>query len=174
MQPRFTPLPRSPIWKGIDRWEHLGKELTNLREQGATRLLQEFESKTKLHLVAGLDEPGVWLQNLREALVNHIVQSAERLSFAVLPFRTTTATTPEGWKVIHYGAWYCATVPPEQEGGVKESVAGLMQQADALPECRSMEQKLAELRKARDNVSQELTTLKLRRVVPGRCRYCPI
>jgi len=165
-------MPRSPIWKGIDRWEHLRTELTKLQEQGAARLLEEFESNTRLQLASGFDEPGVWLNNLRDAVGHRMRLLAGGGSPELFAFSTTA--TPEGWKVIHYGAWYCGTVPPEQEGEVKELITGLMNQAGNSPECISMEQKISELRKVESNMSQELTTIRLRRVVPGRCRYCPI
>ena len=88
--------------------------------------------------------------------------------------RFTTERVPEDMVRIAWGSWSCATVPLGREQEAKDLVTDLMKRIGQWPECDSMERVLTELTKVMDILREELATIKLRRVVPGRCRYCPL
>lgn len=166
-------LPRSPIWKGIDRWEHLRTELTRLQEEAVKRLLQESELNSPFKQVSSWDEVGLYVPALRDAINNRLRKSVERGPVPLGEFRASVRQ--DGLATVIYGdGGLCATVLPGQEAEVEEFIASLMKQVSDLPELGSMQHALSELQKVKEAVTEELATIQLRRVVPGRCRYCPI
>ena len=40
-------------------------------------------------------------------------------------------------------------------------------------ECKKLEKSFIELKRVEKNLKDELAVISLRRIVPGRCRYCP-
>lgn len=165
-------VPRSPIWKGIDRWEHLCAELTRLREEATARLLRRLESGHAFQLASGSHEPGLWLAPIRLLIGDRLMNLAQGASPA--PEQFYRSVSEDGLIAITCENQYCAAVPPEQESDVKGLIISVMEEATNSPEGKSMEQIMSELPRVRRKVGEELTTIRLRRLVPGRCRYCPI
>jgi len=167
-------LPRSPIWKALNRWEHLVTKMWQLEDAAKTRLHEQVGSIDSFMFIQNRGDIGLHPDGL-SAVVAECLKSTARFPDRRLPDeRFTTESMPEGLVRIAYGAWSCATVPLSQEQEAKDLVADLMNQVGQWPECNSMERVIAELSKLLETLREELATIKLRRIVTGRCRYCPI
>ncbi|MCX6000378.1 MAG: hypothetical protein NTU41_12560 [Chloroflexi bacterium] len=166
-------LPRSPLWKNMDKWEALRIELARLGEQGRTRLLRDLESWSTFDLQSSTwEKAGLYLPGLSNAIDDRVRGLLEGKSFPIKDFHT--AIRQDGLVAVDYfKGWYCATVPPDRVDEVKQLITGLMQRVDALPELASMEEIRSELKTVAATANEELATIRLRRVVPGRCKYCP-
>ena len=165
-------IPRSPIWKGLDRWAYLRTELTRLKEGATTRLLQRLESGHTYQLASGSHEPGLCLAPIRTLIGNRLMDLAQGASPA--PEQPTSSVSQDGLVLINYGGLHCAAVQPEQESNASELISNVMNECTDSPECKNMEQTMSELQTLRTKLGEELTTIRLRRLVPGRCRSCPI
>jgi hypothetical protein len=168
-------LPRSPIWKALIRWEYLITEVRRLGEAAKIRLKEQLASIDSFDLIQEHGDIGLHPDGL-SGMVVACLQSMARLPdrrFSDENF--TIERVPEDLVRISYNmTWACATVPLNREQEVKDFVIDLMKQVGQWPECDSMGKVLAELTKVMETLREELATIKLRRVVPGRCRYCPL
>lgn len=167
-------LPRSPIWKGVDRWEHLHRELSRLEEAAVMRLHEEVGTHGSFRFAQEGDKIGLDVKGLPAAII-------ERLRLiARVPEKSPAVEEPkcepsdEGLVSIAYGGLTCATVSTEQGNKAREFVRSLIALVSEWSESHSMQETLSELTSVSDALKEELATITLRRVVPGRCKYCPI
>lgn len=164
-------LPRSPLWRAIDRMERLNQELRTLEKQAEERLRREVESRlpSGVPISGGGSQVGLHLQGLSGAMAYHLrqVEGGRLLSLE-------TSATGEGLVQVSYGSWTCAVVSPDRMDAAKRFIATLMTEVFQWPEREGMMRVLAERQRVTSAIGEELATIMLRRVVPGRCKYCPI
>ena len=67
----------------------------------------------------------------------------------------------------------CAIVPREEESQAKAFLHQLQVDINSCQEVHEMRRVHSELSKVTAALQEELATILLRRVVPGRCKYCP-
>ena len=75
---------------------------------------------------------------------------------------------------VSLGEVLIGRIPDKQVAKVKEVLGHLLQEVTTLPEHDDMRRHLDEQRRVRLALDDELAIIILRRIVPGRCRYCPI
>ena len=167
-------LPRSPMWKGVGKWEHLHQELSRLEEAAVMRLHDEVKTYGSLAFAQEGENLGLNARGLSTAII-------ERLRLvARVPDKSPAVEEPrcepaeQGLVRIVYGGLTCATVSAEQGNKARELVRSLIARANEWPESLSMQEALSELTSVSDTVREELATITLRRIVPGRCKYCPV
>ena len=90
-----------------------------------------------------------------------------------LNFKTEPADE-EGYVRARYGAFYIGTVKESQTLAFKKALTDLQLKLPALTEYEVIQEYLGQKTKLGEELREELTAIILRRVVPGRCRYCPI
>jgi len=166
-------LPRSPMWKSLDRWEHLHTEIWRLEKEAERRLQSQVEASRSFRFRHG-DEPGLHLDGLSRAVVQRLTSIAEAPDQSLPLHSFTSEPTPDGQIRIVYGSFLSATVPPDKEDETKEFIAALISGVSQWPECENMRRVMSELARITSAISEELATIILRRVVTGRCKYCPI
>lgn len=163
-------LPRSPLWKAIDRMERLNEEAETLEKRAEKALQDRVERKSPVSFATEEGALGLRIPALTKAMMYHL-EEAE--SLRLLEFQTTGVR--EGLTDVSYGGrWCCAIIPNNQVPAVKKFIADLMTDVSQGPECEDMRRILAERRRVINAIREELATIILRRVVPGRCKYCPL
>jgi len=75
---------------------------------------------------------------------------------------------------IDYGPFTIGRVPNEWVAEVKNVVLDLMNKVTTWEEHGEMSHLLARSERVKRELHDELLVIILRRVVPGRCRYCPL
>jgi hypothetical protein len=75
---------------------------------------------------------------------------------------------------VSLGEVLIGRIPDNQVVKVKEMLGHLLQEVTTLPEHDDMSRHLDEQRRIRRALDDELAIIMLRRIVPGRCKYCPI
>ena len=167
-------LPRSPIWKGLNRLEHLYNEESRLEKEAENRLFGEVESAGSFEFRQEPRKVGLHADGLTSAILYRLRLMAQ-IHDKPFPIEKIDATpTSEGLTQISYGGWACASVSSSQEDEAKAFVASLLNGVSGWTEPEGMRRVLSERAKVTEMLSEELATIILRRVVPGRCRYCPI
>lgn len=162
-------LPRSPVWKAIDTGQRLTEEVRAIEQRAGERMRQAIDTKSPVAPAARRGEAGLYLDGLAEAVNYHLREEKAR---GLMEFRPRPVT--EGRIEVSYGSWSCALVANAQVPAAQEFIANLMAGVADWPESADMRRAQGERRRVTNDVADELTTLILRRVVPGRCKYCPV
>lgn len=162
-------LPRSPLWKMIDKIERLNDEMRDIANRAEQRLREKVAQESPFGLVSQPEEPGLYDIALIGAMNYHLQANPPA---PLLELKTSNIR--EGLTEVYYERWPCAAVPPDQVSQVKKLILGLMAQVCQWPEYEELKRVLAERVRVSEDVREELATIILRRVVPGRCRYCPV
>lgn len=161
-------MPRSPLWKAIDKMERLNNDIVAVEARAVQRLHERVPEKSAWGFAATAGEPGLNMSVLAVAVGYHLKSDSEQL----LQFRTRDVLA--GLTEVVYGAFPCAGVPTEMAPAVTKFIADLMTDVIRWPEREETKRKLADRSRVVQGISEELATIIMRRVVPGRCKYCPI
>jgi len=170
-------LPRSPIWGYLTNRRSLQQEYTELLAKTKVKVEQAVRAERRFDplLSAGLTEvvPGII-----KALTFQVEQWS--LEHEGLKVETDLRTEPEGEGQVQicYGFSRMDIVKSEDAEGYLSILKEIIER---------LEQKIAnwelykKLLKANDEISrldrklhEELTVIRLRHIVPGRCKYCPL
>jgi hypothetical protein len=166
-------LPRSPIWKNLDKWENTQNQIKLLRE----------------HLISFLDgliQPDSLL-NSTPIIIQGVKPVKDLLSAAILnssflqkqDFKVTdscfTYSRKDGKSTdIELNSFFIARVPNEKVDEFMAELVDTINRIIATPEYIQMRSLVLEREKAHDIIQNELMIIIFRRVVPGKCKFCPI
>jgi hypothetical protein len=78
----------------------------------------------------------------------------------------------QGYKEITFGN--CAVTHDKKGESVKEYISNLMIENAALPEAQLLRDLIAKRQEIADSIGEELATIRLKTIAPGRCKYCPL
>jgi len=163
-------LPRSPLWKAIDRMERLSEEARAIEKRAEERLWDEVGRDSPVGLTAKEDGTGLHRDGLAGAMTYYL-GAEESLRFS----ESHISTTQQGGLIqITCANWLCVLVSADQAPDTKKFIAQLMEAVGRWPEREDLRRTLAERSRVIDTIRDELATITLRRVLPERCRYCPI
>ena len=166
-------LPRSHIWRGLDKWE----ELVTLLESSVPQLREIITEKVKGRILQELVNSGVkpgQTEGPIQALVSHFYALAMGLSgLQDVPYIHTPKKNNNKEIEVQHGRFNWV-VPPQIVDRIEQNCEDMKTEGLEWREyqnLRSCSQNLLELQ---HDLREELATIELRRVVPGRCVYCPI
>ncbi len=166
-------IPRSKIWK----W--LGEE-TRLR-----RSIPEMSARLRDVVQNSVSADSALVSQLvskEELVISGIAGAAAvRAEFLTqghdLPdVRDVVPAMPagEGFVEMHYGSISMGKVKTEHADLVRDAIRQWTDRARTMSECRALEKALADIPRVHQSLRDEVAIIALRRVVPGRCRYCPV
>ncbi len=160
-------IPRSTIWKRITQWEDTHQQIVVLINQGAQRIVNWLKDN-------GVDpeQSDISIKELTDFFKDRMQTWAHQDSVGAV--KVTMEEAKDGLVNLKYDGWRMFTVPKDKVDGVKQVMERIHDYADSLSELDEIRKAQVRLRQTIDNVSEELITIKLRRVVPGECKYCPI
>ena len=167
-------LPRSPLWRGLDRWEALQRERAKTEEQALRRLEEKLQDTSRCGLAGGAQSVEFDTDGLADLVLVRIREVAAPRNAPLQPYVVTIETTSDGFTRLECNARTCATVDGANDAVVKDLIQDLIAAVIEWPEVETLARTLAELERLTRTLSEELITITLRRVVPGRCRYCPL
>ena len=147
-------LPRSVIWKNFDRFEELRKEKERLEQILNKFVKKQIESGAKNKLGKSPQEIGLGWRN------------TEALSACI---RDVTLGMPEVLSNFDFHK-----ISEDVESAAIKMVKEILRKAPTWKKYKDLSQLWAELERVQRILHDELTVIKFKRVVPGRCRYCPV
>lgn len=147
-------LPRSGMWKSFDRWEQFLSEKARLERMLNEIVGHQIESRAKENFAKPYQEIGL-SRRMVEAISAHIRDAAlgqsEDLSNFDFP-----------------------KISEDEESDAIKLVKEMLDEASTWKEFEDLSRLWGELQRVQRVLHDELTVITLRRVIPGRCRYCPI
>lgn len=155
-------LPRSPMWRAIDKLEYFDQEIGRIQKP-LEQKLQEKVVLTDISNLYGLNSEGI---------AGAILHRIKILEGSYVPEFKTNLTT-EGETQITFGPFPLAVVRDKSVSTTINLISELMAGAVASLASQTIRELLEEKRKAVKTIKEELVVIRLQRIVKGRCRYCP-
>ena len=134
------------------------------------RIVAEIGKATGIRLAAADDAPG-----LQRDLADGPLQHLKSLAYGgpgLNSIKIAEEEHPDGIRLRH-GAYRLAVVSRAKKDDFLKAYWRLLEDALSWPEYAKLKALVEQERKLRDSLKASLTGIVLRRVVPGRCPYCP-
>lgn len=163
-------LPRSPLWKDIDKLERLAEASGPPLDRIKDRARKEAVSRTSLEFISSVDETGL-IDGLPESVAFHL-QALARGERGLKDVGYISTPTKNG-VLIKHGAFSIALVPEDRGEEVEALSRSLMREAIEWADYDELYRLTQDFLRVQQSLKEELTTLVLRRVVPAKCDYCP-
>lgn len=170
-------LPRSPIWGYIIKRQNL-QQRTNKEQE---KLEEVIEKSVKAdHRLTSLVEAN--LDGIVPGIVAVLVAEAKQWSHGdadyTLKDSLVMEPTGEGFVNPRFGFSHMGTMEVGQSEKymkiVYDILADLELQLRGSEEYRDLEKTIAEIKRLNGKLREELAVIRLRRIIPGRCKYCPL
>jgi hypothetical protein len=158
-------LPRSPLWRATDKFDTLNNDIGNIR----SLLIRELQKKVE----GEISRLGSSRLNA-EGIANAVVHQVIILEGEYVPELKITPMIVNREVQINFGAYNCGTVPENRADTAKEFITNLMTETSSKPESEKLRELISQRNKTVDVIREELATIQLRRILPGRCKYCPM
>ena len=171
-------LPRSPIWSHMSKLQSLPQKVDEQQQKVKALIEQAVEAESRLSplIVSGLN--GI-IPSIEEVLGFQAEQWSQ--GNPGLNLKDNLLTKPAGEKLVNlcYGVFYILDrMDVEHTEQYKEIVRTALEDMESRlresEEIRALEKARAEIVRVRRKLREELAIIRLRRIVPGRCKYCPL
>jgi len=166
-------LPRSPIWNGILRWDQLAGKFDLCVKQ----VEEHAKIEAQAHELSFYQNPGEagLGEGFARSIASHLVGLArgQKGLKDIAEFSHEKAADTD----LHeakMGAFYLAVMNPDKMESLKTSYSKILDEATGWEEADELQKVVSELERQSIVLHDELAIIILRRVVLGRCRYCPI
>lgn len=166
-------LPKSPIWKAIQNWEQLVDRFDLCTKQLEERVKVVAQARG-LKFAQASGEPGL-IEGFEKSVIFHfesLVRGHKGLK-DVAEFYHFRATDT-GLHDVRMGAFYLALMHPDEIGNLRAIYFELLDEVAGWEQANELQQVVLEVGRQLQVLRDELVTITLRRVVPGRCKYCPL
>jgi len=166
-------VPRSPLWKKLGKWNDILEEIANLEDNIREQLREEIKSDPRLNEILAAGEDGV-IPGIADAL-NFQMKSWTREQ-AGLDIKVNFKVDPagDGSAKVSYGAFNMGKVKEEHATIIREMLIDFESKITGWELYGKIQRLFTELESLKLSLRDELAIIILRRIVPGRCRYCPL
>ena len=166
-------IPRSPLWKKLDRWDQALDELSVLDNNTQQHLTEVLQAEPRLTEILAADEEGV-IPGMVFALSLQMKQWARGRKGLDIDQNFRVEPAQEGFVTVSYGAAHMGKVKEEHADIIRETLVDFESKVTTWKEYGNMVKLFAEMKRLKAILHEELTIITLRRIVPGKCKYCPL
>ena len=166
-------MPRSPLWKRLDRREHVLEEIAKLGDDVRKQLGEKTRLDSRMSEIIAAGENGV-IPGIVAALDFQNKNWAQGSSGLDINEDFKVEPAGEGFVNISYGSFNMGKVKEEHATPIREVLIDLESKLTNLEQYDKMQGLFTELQRLKLGLGGELTVITLRRIVPGRCKYCPM
>lgn len=165
-------LPRSSLWVKLGRWDHVLEEISKLEDDVRGKLKHEIERDSRLSKILAAGVKG-FIPGMVEALIFQIKSWAREREGLNIRDNFEVKPAGEGFANVNYGAFNMNKVEDKHVAPIKEAVIDFESKIADWEDYKNMQRLFMELERLKLALRDELAIITLRRVVPGRCKYCP-
>lgn len=166
-------LPRSPIWTYLSKQNSLNEKLTQLKTEVNIRLKEVVESDSTLEPILSAGETEV-IPGIVEILAFQVDQWAKGYNGLNVEDNLVTKPAEPGFVNLRYGFSQMGKVKEKHVAIIREVLQDLESLIVQWEEYSALQKLCADLSRLKRNLRDELAIIILRRIVPGRCKYCPV
>jgi len=166
-------MPRSPLWPKLGKWSSVLEEIAKLEDDIREQLKEEIEHDSRLNEIVAAGENGV-IPGMADAL-NFQMKSWAR-GWKGLDIKVNFKVEPVGDRFVKvsYGAFNMDKVKEEHATTIREVLIDFESKIISWELYKKTQKLFTELKSLKLSLQDELAIVTLRRIVPGRCKYCPI
>jgi hypothetical protein len=170
-------LPRSPIWTLISRYQTLQQRADEEKqklERAIKQLVKEDKRLTPL-TEAGLDGVAHGVVTVLGAEVKQWSQGNTKYTL-----KDSLVMEPAGEGLVNprFGFSHMGPMGEKAAGDAMQIVRDVLGDVESSlrgsQEYHDLEKAIAEISRLGGKLREELAVIRLRRIVPGRCKYCPL
>jgi len=166
-------LPRSPVWRYLPRWDTLHQKISQIKPEIERKLEKEVKSDARLDPIVSDGEIAV-IPGIIGALVFQVDQWAQGYRGLKLNCDFIYEPTDERSGNLRYGFSQMDKVKQEHVAIIREFLEDFESRLKNWEEYNNLEKSFTELKLLRQKLRDELAIIILRRIVPGKCKYCPL
>jgi len=171
-------LPRSPIWSNMSKLQNLKQEVEEQQQKVKILIEQAVKAESRLTPLVNAGLNGV-IPSIVEVLDHQAEQWSRGDPGLNLKDNLLTEPAGEGFVNLCYAIFHILDrMDMEHAEQYKEIVRTTLEDLESRlresEEIRALEKALAEIVRVRRKLREELAIIRLRRIVPGRCKYCPL
>ena len=166
-------LPRSPLWKKLNRWGYVWEEIITLENDTRQRLTQIVEAAPRLAEIIAEGEDGV-VPGMIVALTFQMTKWAREREGLDIKENFEVKPAEEGFVIIRYGFVQMGKVQKGHVANIQETLVDLESRIPTWEGYDLMKKLFTEMERLKLSLRDELAIIIFRRIVPGKCKYCPI
>ena len=160
-------LPRSPLWKSLNRLNHLYEKLDELKTRLRAKLQEEIKKDTMLPI-----EDSV-CRGLLEAFLFQVIAWAKGHSgISLKDFKVHTVG--DGKSSVEYGNFHLGVVVDSDVNKIRATIKGWERKLAKRLEYDDAKAIFNQLNSLKVKTKEELAVIFERGIVPGSCKYCPV
>ena len=170
-------LPRSPIWSYITKRQNLQKKAEEQQKILESVIMEIVKADHRMTPTVNASLDGI-INGIVVVLIAEVKQWAQGNSGYSLKDSLVMEPAGEGVVNPRFGFSHMGVMADEQ---AKEYVKTIQQVIDDIEiklrhqeEYLDLERTFAELGRLNSKFREELAVIRLKRIVPGRCKYCPL
>lgn len=160
-------LPRSPLWKYLNRLNNLYEKLDELKTQLRKNLLEEIENDTAIPNQESIHE------GLRQAFLFQVIDWAKGHSGISLKESFKVHSLGNGKSAVDYGSFHFGEVADSDVPRIRAIIKRWEGKLTQRPEYDDAKAIFDQLNSIKLKTKEELAVIFERGVVPGSCKYCP-
>lgn len=166
-------IPRSPIWGFLKQQAKLIASRTEATAGLGRKIESNIRSDSRLLTELTSAETGV-IPGLIAALIAQAEYWVLGSSTLNVETNLKSKVAGDGFVDLSYGAYSMGKVREEHVPLVRKAIIRWTADIKDWEEFHSLEKMTKDLARVHKNLREEIAVIVLRRVVPGRCRYCPL
>jgi hypothetical protein len=166
-------MPRSPLWENLRKWNQTLRELAELENALPQKVRDGIEEDGRLGGIVSHDENEV-IPAAVDVLVHQMRQWVISSKGLLLERNFRLEKASEGRVRVIYGFSHFGEIDESQALIIKNVIADFELKLKQWPEYLEMEKLVNRLSRSGNAIREPVTVILLRRIVPGRCKYCPL
>ena len=166
-------MPRSPLWENLRKWNRTVTELAELNDVIRNKIQREIEAEGKLNRIVSWGANGV-IPAAVDVLVHQVKEWARGREGLKINSDIHLEKTKEGRVRMRYGFSHFGEIEEMQVEIIKTVLVDFEVKIKPWPEYLEMEKLAARLWRIKKVIGEVITVVLLRRIVPGKCKFCPL
>ena len=166
-------MPRSPLWENLRKWNRALTEWAELEGMIRNNVQREIEADGRLNDVVSQGANGV-IPAVVDVLVHQVKIWARGREGLKIDGDIHLEKTSEGRVRMRYGFSHFGELEVSYVEIIRAVLIYFESELRNRPEFLGMEKLGSRLGRLKKGIAEILTVVLLRRIVPGRCKYCPL
>jgi hypothetical protein len=166
-------MPRSPLWENLRKWNRVLTELAELEAVIHNNLQREIEADGRLNGIVSQGANGV-IPAAVDVLVHQVKEWARGREGLKIDRDIHIEKTKEGRVRMRYGFSRFGEIEEIQIQTIKAVLIDFESGLKDRSEYLEIEGLFNRVGRLKTNIGEILTVVLLRRIVPGRCKFCPL